>query len=444
MEKESQQKAEGKDPPLRQFVPSWLSRNALLFSLTSFLNDISSEMIFPILPIFVTVVLGAPAWAVGVMEGVAHATETLLRGISGYYSDLMPRRRPLVVAGYGLSSVTKPVFALTNSWPLALLVRSSDRVGKGLRVTPRDAMLAEDSRGPSMGKIFGVRKMADSAGAVLGPLITFVLLALLGYYAVPLPDAYRIVFLLSFFPAALGVLLVFGVKEKEKNHSREPLSKTVRETLMPPPGPWRNFLALSALFALGNISYAFFILSASDSGVGAAEVALLYVVYNIFYMIFSVPAGYLTDKYGSKRMLFATFAFFAAVCAVFGLEKSIFSNGITHPDLLGISGHLVPFAFGFALYGIFSAGYETIARIYVAQHFPDKKLGSGLGAYNIVLGVMALPSGIISGLLYPVPGPFGASMAFWFGGTCAALSAVGILAFYRHSYHIDEIENGNS
>jgi len=432
MEKQSGQAGDG--APL---LPKWLPRNALLFSITSFFNDVSSEMIFPILPIFVTGVLGAPVWALGLMEGIAHSLETIFRGISGYYSDQQPRRRPLVVAGYGLSALTKPVFAFASSWPFAILIRASDRTGKGIRVTPRDAMLAEDSRGPNMGKIFGIRKMADSAGAVVGPLITFALLAIAASYAVPLPDAYRIIFLLSFFPAALGVLLVFGVREKEKTLEKQPLSKMVKETLFPPPGAWRNFLMISALFSFGNLSYAFFVLAAADAGASAIQVSLLYVLFNLFYMAFAVPAGWLTDKFGSKKMLMGTFLSFVVVCAMFGAAGA---HGIPSLEgaILGIPLYLLPFAIGFAFYGIFSAGYETVARIYIAEHFTNKRLGSGLGAYNIMLGFMALPSGMAAGILFPIPGPLGASMAFWLGGACSLAAAIGVFLFYRHSLHVEE------
>ncbi len=415
-------------------LPKRLPRNAIIFSLVSFLNDVSSEMIFPILPIFFTTVLGAPAFVVGMMEGVAHTLETLFRGASGYYSDRQKKRRPLVISGYGISALAKPAFAFAGGWPFALAVRSIDRVGKGMRVTARDAMLAEDSRGPDMGKVFGVRKMADSAGAVAGPIITF---AILAYAAssIPLEGTYRLIFLLSFIPAAAGVALLFFLREKARTASREPIFAAIKETLLPPPGPWRSFLGISAVFGLGNISYAFFILAASDAGASPAVATLLYVLFNIFYMLFAVPAGALTGKIGSKKMLLATFLSYAAVCAIFAAAPLLL-GGALGANFAGVP--FFPLALGFAMYGIFSACYETVARIYIAEHFPNKRLGSALGAYNIVLGMLALPSGLLAGILYPLQSPQGASMAFIFGGLCAVCAAVGTLVYYRHGVHVVE------
>lgn len=412
-------------------LPSWLPKNALIFSAVSFLNDVSSEMIFPILPIFLTAALGAPIWAIGLMEGVAHTLETLLRGASGFYSDRQKSRRPLVLAGYGISAVSKMAFAFASSWPLALLIRSADRTGKGIRVTARDAILAEDSRGPKMGEIFGIRKMADSMGAVIGPLITFLILAFAASGAEPQESAYRLIFLLSFLPAAAGILLLFGVKEKPRRMLRESISRQVRTMLLPKNGAWRNFLAISAVFSLGNLSYAFFVLAAADAGIEPAHVVLLYVVFNAVYALFAVPAGIFTDKFGGKKMLFATFASFALVCVIFGAAPAAASH-------FGMGAMALFFAFGFAVYGLFSAAYETVARVYIAEHFPNRHLGSALGAFNFAIGIMALPSGLLAGLLFPIKGPFGVSMAFVFGAACSVLAAAAIAVYYRHSWHIGE------
>ncbi len=412
----------------RTLLPSWLPKNALLFSIVSFLNDISSEMIFPILPIFFTVILGAPVWALGLMEGAAHFFETMMRGASGFYSDRQRKRRPLVIAGYGISAFGKMAFAFASSWPICTFVRVSDRIGKGVRVTARDAILAEDSRGPKMGEIFGIRKMADSAGAVVGPIATFLLLSMA--LSSSAEGQYRMIFLLSFIPALLGILLLFWVKEKAHKALGGSISLQVRQMLLPKDGAWRNFLGISAVFSLGNLSYAFLVLAAVDAHIEPAHVALLYMLFNVVYMLFSVPAGMLIDRFGSKKVIFLTFLAFAAVCAIFSLAPAASAS-------FGVAGASSIIALGFAAYGLFSAAYETSTRVYVAEHFPNSRLGSALGAYNIVIGVMALPSGLLAGLLFPLHGPYGASLAFIFGMLSSLLAAAAVLVFYKHSKHIE-------
>lgn len=388
-----------------KLFPEWLSKNALLLSLTSLLNDISSEMIFPILPIFLTTILGAPPYVLGLVEGSAHVVETLLRGASGFAADRMKKRKPLILIGYAFSAVTKPLFAMAYSWPFVLLVRVADRAGKGVRVSPRDALLAAESHGSHRGGIFGFRKAADSTGAIIGPLVCFGLLTLAATWALTPDTTYRLIFLVSFVPAFCALTMLLGVEEKSRGRLNP---ASIRSQLTPPPGHWRNFLILSSLFGLGQISYAFFVLRAVNLGIGAATITLLYVLFNAVYALAAIPSGMLSDKWGPKAMLFFTFLTFALTCLAFN----------TFSSLLGL-------ALAFALYGVFMGAYETVARVYIAEHFSNAKVGGGFGAYNMALGFTALPAGLIAGLLYPMQF-FGFNAAFAFGAVISLISAAGI------------------
>jgi len=397
---------------LSRHLPPWLSKNAFLLSLTSLLNDISSEMIFPILPIFITQVLGAPPAILGLMEGVANGIELSLRGISGVMSDRLARRRPLVSIGYAFSAVTKPLFAIATTWSAAVFIRAADRAGKGIRVTPRDALLAADSAGPHLGRVTGFRKAADNFGAVLGPLLCAGLLALFATWGLNQSESFRLIFFLSVFPALLGLAMVMGVKEP----NRIPKAPSLRSVLLPPPGSWRNFLLLSALFSLGTVSWAFFVLRASDAGISNIIIPLLYVLANFIAMLSSTHAGELADKLGGKTLLGLSFALFGLVCFSFANSSEPFSLGLS-----------------FVFYGLFLGSYETSVRVYVATHFPNEQMGSRLGAYYWVTAICALPAGIIAGVLYPMQW-HGWPLAFVWGMSISLISAVA-LVLSRHKHN---------
>ncbi len=390
---------------LSRFLPDWLPRNAWLLSLTSFLNDISSEMIFPILPIFLTVVLGAPPAAMGLIEGSAFTVEYSLRGLSGLLADRVPQRKPLVFLGYLFSAITKPLFAIANTWPAALVIRCADRAGKGVRVTPRDALLAVDARGEHLGRIVGFRKAADNFGAVIGPIVCAALLAIFAAWGWGQGASFRLIFIISFIPAFFGLVILFGLREVAGNPKPMPL----KPLLLPPPGPWRSFLMLTIFFGLGQVSWAFFVLRAYDVGVALEFIPIVYVLYNLFALFSAVWIGGLTDKIGAKTTLGISFALFGMACLLFGLATS-----------------WVLVLAGFFFYGLFMGAYETSARIYVASNYPDDEQGSRLGAYNWAVGLSALPAGLIAGLLYSSSW-MGVSASFAWGFAIALISVAGLI-----------------
>ncbi len=398
-----------------KYIPTWLSENALLLSLTSLLNDISSEMIFPILPIYITQILGAPPAILGIIEGVASGTEHSVRGISGIISDRMPKRRPLISIGYAISAITKPLFSIATGWPVALLIRSADRAGKGLRVVPRDAFLATDSAGTNLGKIMGFRKAADNFGAVVGPLVCIALLALFAYFGLNNSEAYRLVFFISVFPAIFGLALVLKIKEP----IRIPKAPNLRTVLLPPPGKWRNFLLLCAFFSLGMISWAFFVLRATDIGIAYFVIPLFYVLANFVGMMTSTYIGEIIDRIGAKTVLGLSFATFGFVCFLFLI--------VNEPIILG---------FAFAVYGLFLGSYETSIRVYVATHFPNDEMGSRLGSFYWITALCAVPSGFITGVVYPMQWN-GWSFAFIWGLIISLISSF-LLFATRHKRLVEK------
>lgn len=292
-----------------------LGRNVLVLAVVSFLTDASSEIIYPLLPIFLTTVLGASASAVGAIEGAAETTSALLKLASGWWSDRVSRRKPLVVAGYALASLVRPLIGLAQSATQVLAIRLTDRVGKGVRGAPRDALIAESVDPSIRGRAFGFHRSADHAGAVVGPLIAF---ALLKWEQIPL----RTVFLLAAIPGLLSVLvLVFGVRETPR---QAPAAVPPQPGLRPPlraaglGRPFWTFFASVLLFTLGNSTDAFLILRANQLGVSVALVPILWAALHVVKSAASIPGGALSDRFGRKPLILAGWAVYAAVYFAFG------------------------------------------------------------------------------------------------------------------------------
>jgi len=379
-----------------------LNRNVLLLGVVSFLTDASSEMIFPLVPIFVTSVLGAPAAVVGLIEGVAEATANILKMLSGMYSDRIGRRKPFVFWGYAFSSVTKPFFALASAWPHVLFVRFLDRVGKGLRGSARDVMVADYTDEKTRGKAFGYRKMMDQAGAFLGPLLAFLLLpALLARY--PLGDAYRIIFALSIVPAALAVAVLFFVREKEdavRNlRGWKPDYKALNTA-------YKVNLLVAFFFSVGAFNYAFFILRASDLAMPVAMIPLVYMFYNLVYGVFAIPVGMLSDRIGRSRVIAAGYLIFGATMLGMGFARD----------------YRFLWVF-FATYGVYMAIVESVQRAYITDLAPKGMRGTALGLYQGAIGFAALPAGLIAGVLWDVTA-YGMRATFAFSAATSVAAAV--------------------
>ncbi len=397
-----------------------VKKNVFILGLVSFFTDISSEMLYPIIPIFLTAVLHAPMSVVGLIEGIAESTASILKVVSGWLSDKSGKRKPFVIYGYGLSTVAKPLLAFAATWHFVLTARFLDRFGKGLRSSARDALIADSTDAKFRGKAFGFHRALDTVGAVLGPLIALVLLYYLDRTTGDIDASYRIIFLIAFIPAIISVLLLlFFVTEKAgeiKDGLKFRLSDFSRD--------FKIFLFISVVFATGNSSNAFLILRANNifesfGGVPSiitttfssiavvAVVILTYVVYNITYSLFSMPAGMLSDRIGRRNVMIGGFLIFSIVYLGFALANA---------------GYLVWILF--AIYGFYIAMTDGVSKAYAVDLVPADKRGTAIGLYYTATGLMALASSIIAGLLWDLAG---ASAPFLFGSATALIAAVMLL-----------------
>ena len=378
---------------------SGITRNVVILGLVSMFTDVSSQMIFPLVPLYLTTVLGAGATAVGVVEGAAETTASLLKVVSGFWSDKIKRRKPFVLLGYSMSAVTKPLFALANVWGLVLLFRAGERLGKGVRDAPRDAILAESVDASVRGKNYGLHRAFDGLGSVIGALLAFILLPLIGF---------KSIFLYSTIPAVVAVLFILWVKEKRSTTKAEPKKQgtSMRVSLKALPTNLRLLIVATAMFALGNFGYAFLLLRAKSVGLTDQTAILLYVLFYAVYVLWAVPAGMLSDKFGRKPLLAGSYVLFAVTAL--GL---VFSSSLAT---------LIPF---FVIYGISFATFDGVQRAYVVDFAPPELKGTVLGTFHTAVGVVALPGGFIAGLLWDKVSP---QATFIYG---IALSLVSLAIF---------------
>jgi len=384
---------------VRKSVSFGISRNVFVLGLVSFFNDVASEMIYPIVPIFLTGVLGAPVYIVGLVEGIAEATASILKVVSGWISDKLRKRKPLVLAGYSFSAISKILLGLAYTWQVVLLSRFIDRFGKGTRTSARDALIAENSETSSRAKAFGFHRALDTAGAVAGPLLSLLAIKFLN-------DNLRTVFFLAFIPSFIGILLlIFFVSEKrnEKIQSVFPDGNTLNRRNQSWDPSFKIFLAISAVFAIGNSSDAFLILRAKDLGLSVTSVVLAYVLFNFSYAIFSMPAGILADKIGPRKVLLTGFMLFSLVYILFGFAGSGIFIWILFP-----------------VYGLYMALTEGVGKAYISNLVPCGSLATAMGIYQTTVGLCTFFASMIAGALWDFKGVAGAP--FIFGGIMAALA----------------------
>jgi len=357
-----------------------ITRNVVALGVVSLLTDLSTEMILPVLPLFVTSVLGGSAVSVGLIEGVAESLSSLLRLASGWLSDRIGARKPFLIFGYGVSSVAKAALAIAASWPAVLALRAADRVGKGLRNPPRDALIADSVAPAHYGAAFGFHRAMDTMGAALGPLAAFAILA-------AGPGRYARVFLWSAVPAGLSlVVLLFAVQGRRAEPRRE--RKPLASALGTLDAPLRRFLVVAGLFSLANSSVAFLILRAQGVGIPAARVPLVYFAYNLIYALLSYPIGSWTDTRGRRPALLAAYASFAII---YGLLAATATPAWTIA--------------AFLLLGIHSALLEGSQRALVADLVPAEQRATAYGLYYTVVGIALLPASAAAGLLWDRIGP---------------------------------------
>lgn len=371
-----------------------ISKNVVMMGLVSFFNDVASEMVYPIVPIFLTTVLGAPVSAVGLIEGIAESTASLLKVVSGRMSDKLKKRKIFVIFGYSFSTLSKVMLGFANAWPLVLFGRFIDRFGKGTRTSARDAMIAESSTESNRGRSFGYHRAMDTLGAVVGPLSA---LLLLRYFS----NNLQAIFLIAFIPGIIGVILLLAfVRETPLAIFRKPPQKLSWKNL---DASFKIFLFISFIFTIGNSSDAFLILRAQNLGLSVTMAVLAYVLFNITYAIFSTPAGIISDKIGPRKILFSGFVLFGFVYLFFGLAHS----------------SAVLWAL-FAIYGCYMALTEGIGKAYISNMVPHENSGTVFGIYQTVTGLCTFFASLIAGLLWD---HVGISAPFIFGGITAFLSA---------------------
>ena len=390
-----------------------LHRNVWVTSATSFLTDVSSEMVFDLLPLFLSGVLGVRTAAIGLIEGVAEAVSSFLKVGSGFLSDRLGKRKWLAVAGYGISAASKPLLLLAASWGAVLGIRSLDRFGKGVRTAPRDALLAESISPETRGLAFGVHRAFDSAGAVVGLLVALAVVwsAQKGALALA-PETFRLLVLASLVPAFAAVA-VLALGAREIGHSAPKASERGRLPLRRLDPPFRRFLLAVALFTLGNSSDSFLVLRASERGLSVAGILGMLLGFNVVYTLVAAPAGHLSDLLGKKRVIAAGWLFYAVLYLGFALVRD--------------ASHVVAL---FVVYGLYYGLVEGVGRAFVADLVPDPgKLGSAYGLYHAVVGAAALPASLVAGILWQGIGDFaglGPEAPFLFGAVLA-LAATAVL-----------------
>lgn len=387
-----------------------LSRNVFVAGLVSLFMDISSEMIYPVLPLFMANVLGLNKAVIGLVEGAAEATASIVKVFSGYLSDRLGNRKWLMFAGYAVSTISRPVLALAGSWHQVFAYRIMDRFGKGVRTSPRDAIIAESTEPGYLGRAFGFHRAMDTVGAAIGPAIAFGALALFA-------DGYRPVFWLSIIPGVIAVvLIVLFIKEKSRERPKAGQAARPRLTLKHFDWRFKAFVAIAALFALGNSSDVFLILRAEQLGVPTVMIPVVYLVFNLVYAAAAVPAGIAADRFGKKRLIFAGFVLFAVLYYGFAIASST-----THVWLL------------FACYGVFMGLTEGIQKAFLATVIPMDFRATAFGVYNTAIGLATLPASVIAGWLWETVSP---AAAFYFGAITAAACAV-IFFIYMLAIRMD-------
>jgi MFS family permease len=375
-----------------------LTRNTLLLAVSSVFSDIATEMLYPVLPVFLTQTLGASGGVVGLIEGVATATQNIVQGLSGTVSDKLRRRKPVALVGYVVAALAKPLIGLAPIWPMVLGARFLDRLGTGIRSAPRDALIAASADEAHRGKAFGLEGAGDNAGAFIGPLIAVLILTLW-------PGAFRPIFFAAVIPGLLAMLMVTLVKEKRDG---ERASVKLDAPLPRFPKPYLRYLAASALFGLGNSSNAFLILQTRDMGASLQITILIYAGFNLVAALASYPVGALSDRLGRRNLLAAAFAVFAVSYLGFALSRS-------PPVIAGL----------FLLYGLFQGAFRAAGKALAVDLAPAELRASGIGWYGTAVGLSGLIASLAAGLLWD---RIGHAAVFAWGVGFAVLGLAALLA----------------
>jgi MFS family permease len=377
---------------------SGISKNIILLGIVSFLNDISSEMIMPILPLFLTA-LGGTGLVIGLVGGLMESASSILKVISGYLSDKIGKRKIFVSFGYFTSAICKLFLAFSKIWQHVLVFSSLERVGKGLRTAPRDAILA-DSMPQERGRGFGIHRAMDTSGAIVGSIIVFLLFWFLGFN-------FKSIIIIAAILAFISLIPLHFVKERKK----EPQNVTLKIGLKNLSRPLKTFIFISFIFALANFSYMFFILRAQEFFTGKLSTGipiLLYILFNIFYALFAIPFGILSDKIGRKKAIILGYLLFSLTCLGF-----IFSHS------------LITFVILFSLYGLVYAIVDGNQRAFISDLSQEELRATALGTFHTAIGLAALPAGLIAGFFWQI----NPSITFIYGAVVSIIPVALFLAF---------------
>jgi len=374
-----------------------VSRNTVLLAFTSLFADISSEMLYPVLPILLTQTLHASGSVVGLVEGIAQATQNIVQGVSGWLSDKLQERKSLALAGYLLSAVAKPLIGLATAWQGVLGARFLDRLGAGFRSAPRDALIASSAAEESRGRAFGLEGIGDNLGAFLGPLLAVVLL--MSFHL-----GIRWIFYLAIVPGLLAVFMILLVQERPVPvAAKSKIDVNLRQF----PQPYWKYLLVTALFGIGNSSNSFLILQTKGIGASLEATILIYAGFNLVAALISYPAGSLSDTWGRRSVLLASFIIFFIAYLGFARAKSF-----------------VLIATLFVFYGLFQGIFRSVGKAFAADFVPEHLRASGVGWYSATVGLLGLVANIVAGLLWD---RVGHAAVFYYGAAFAVVGSVGLL-----------------
>lgn len=378
-----------------------IPKNTVVLGGASFLNDVASEMVVPLLPIFLTATLGAGPAAIGIIEGIAEATSSFLKVIAGYVSDRIAKRKQIVFAGYGLAALARSALAVTTSWTQVLALRFTDRIGKGIRTAPRDAIIADSTAPAYRGKSFGFHRALDNAGAILGPVLAFFLISKLNF-------SYRLIFGIALIPGLLSALSI-AVFVKEQKYEKKIASLSLH--LKSIDHNFRRYLIVLLIFTLGNASDAFLILRAVDCGMPISMIPLLWGGFNLVKFLVSVPGGSLSDRIGRRPLIIMGWFVYAVIYLAFAVAGSPWQIAVI-----------------FLGYGVYYGLTEGVERAFVADLVPAGVRATAYGLYNGAIGLGAFPASVLFGVLWKYAGM---QTAFFFAVALAALASTGLLLFVK-------------
>jgi MFS family permease len=379
----------------RHFVG--LSKNTFLLAFSSLFADISTEMLYPILPVFLTLTLKASGSVVGLVDGFAQATQNIVQGFSGALSDKLQRRKPLALLGYLLAAIAKPLMGLATIWQGVFAARLLDRLGAGTRSAPRDALIASSVDDANRGRAFGLEGAGDNAGAFLGPLLAVALL-----YS--LHVGIRSIFYLAIIPGLLAFVMVLFIKERPVAvRAKSKIDVSLRQF---PSGYWK-YLLVTALFGLGNSSNAFLILRTQEVGATLERTILIYAAFNLVAALISYPAGSFSDQWGRRNVLLVSFVIFSVGYLGFALTQNV-----------------VLIAAMFVFYGLFQGIFRAVGKAFAADFVPEHLRASGVGWYSTTVGLLQLVASLVAGTLWDRVGHVA---VFYYGAAFALVGSIGLL-----------------